>query len=386
MARAHVPPFPYAGGKGRIAEHIWRKFGKPDLYIEPFAGSLAVLLACPSPATREVVCDLDGLICNFWRALQADPEAVANHADYPTIHQDLTARHRYLVRWARDNADRLSEDPRYYDAEAAGWWVWGISIWIGSGWCIRNSPGDTRPHVERKPTGGVGVAKQRLSVPDKRPYVSDRVSGGRGSSAQRRDVGDIRPHVGSGARLTSGRGVSKQRLSVPDKRPITSGGSGVLSGAAASPQRRNIPTGRLDSWFAALADRLENVIVLNRDWRSAVTPSVLADTPTGPGERANRCILLDPPYVTGNRSELYGSDVDGSSDQTAADSYEWAVEHGERYRIAYCCHEGDFEVPAGWTTDVRGFAGHRIGRADKTKDLVMFSPKCDSGPRGLLDL
>ena len=62
-----------------------------------------------------MVCDSDGHICNFWRAVQHDPEAVARHADYPTIHQDLTARHTWLRRWGAEHAERLSSDPEFYD-------------------------------------------------------------------------------------------------------------------------------------------------------------------------------------------------------------------------------------------------------------------------------
>ena len=116
-------PFPYFGGKKRWADHIWSKFGKADVYIEPFAGSLAVLLANRFPAKREVVCDKDGLICNFWRAITSDPEQTAHWADYPTIHQDLTARHKWLKQWAREHSSQLSENADYYDAKAAGWWL-----------------------------------------------------------------------------------------------------------------------------------------------------------------------------------------------------------------------------------------------------------------------
>ena len=146
-------PFPWFGAKRRWADLVWQRFGD-DLgaYVEPFAGSLAVLLHRPEPVPREVVCDTDGALCNFWRAIRADPEAVARWADYPTIHQDLTARHRWLIQWAIDNAPKLSEDPDYYDAKAAGWWVWGISLWIGPGWC--------QPGPQRKAADASGAPRR----------------------------------------------------------------------------------------------------------------------------------------------------------------------------------------------------------------------------------
>ena len=91
-----VAPIPWYGGKRNWAPLIWERFGKVDGYFEPFAGSLAVLLGCPYVPRREVVCDMSPHIANFWRAMRDDPHAVAKAADYPTIHHDLIARHRYL--------------------------------------------------------------------------------------------------------------------------------------------------------------------------------------------------------------------------------------------------------------------------------------------------
>ena len=64
-------------------------------------------------------------------------QAVARAADYPTIHQDLTARHTWLRRWwQRSTRSGLSSDPEFFDARAAELVrVWGISLWIGGGWC-----------------------------------------------------------------------------------------------------------------------------------------------------------------------------------------------------------------------------------------------------------
>jgi hypothetical protein len=56
-------PFPFFGGKREVADIIWARLGSPKQYIEPFCGSAAVLLAAPSPASLEVVNDLNGFIC-----------------------------------------------------------------------------------------------------------------------------------------------------------------------------------------------------------------------------------------------------------------------------------------------------------------------------------
>lgn len=63
------PPFTYFGGKTAIADEIVRHLHAHQHYVEPFAGSLAVLLAKP-PAHMETVSDLDGDLFNFWRMLR----------------------------------------------------------------------------------------------------------------------------------------------------------------------------------------------------------------------------------------------------------------------------------------------------------------------------
>ena len=131
-------PFPYFGGKSRLAPAIWQRLGNPCGVRgrSQRLGSLACLLARPDGAgQREIVCDLDGGISNFWRAVEAEPDLVAAWADYPTFHADLTARHKWLRAWFAEHSAELSADPHFYCAKVAGWWVWGISLWIGGGWC-----------------------------------------------------------------------------------------------------------------------------------------------------------------------------------------------------------------------------------------------------------
>ena len=137
-------PFPWFGGKSRAAGLIWSRFGDVPNYVEPFAGSLAVLLGRPHTPGTETVNDLDAYLVNFWRAVRADPGAVARWADWPVTEADLLARHRWLL--ARDGfRDRMRSDPDHFDAKIAGWWVWGICAWIGSGWCVRDA--EQLPHL-----------------------------------------------------------------------------------------------------------------------------------------------------------------------------------------------------------------------------------------------
>lgn len=66
------PPFTYFGGKTAIAERIAALLPPHEHYVEPFAGSLAVLLAKP-PSKMETVNDLDGQVMAFWRVLRDRP-------------------------------------------------------------------------------------------------------------------------------------------------------------------------------------------------------------------------------------------------------------------------------------------------------------------------
>ncbi|BDB59014.1 MULTISPECIES: DNA adenine methylase [Rhodococcus] len=85
------PPFPYFGGKQSLAATIATALPPHRHYIEPFAGSLAVLLAKkPSPA--ETVNDVDHALMTFWRILRDRPAELAVACEF-TPH----ARHEHAT-------------------------------------------------------------------------------------------------------------------------------------------------------------------------------------------------------------------------------------------------------------------------------------------------
>lgn len=226
-------PFPYFGGKRSVAGDVWARFGQPKHYIEPFCGSAAMLLAAPSPASLEVVCDRNGFIANFWRAVKHQPGAVAAAADYPVSHIDMGARHPWLM----EQRERLSsslQDPEWPgDAKVAGWWLWGQCSWIGIGWCDWDRAGQV-PHIS---DAGRGV-----QAAGQVPHISN---AGMGVQA----AGKV-PHISNAGMLTS--------------------------------------CGRVAwDWLHKLAARLERVRVVHGDWHRCLN-SHYGKTATA--------VFLDPPY------------------------------------------------------------------------------------------
>lgn len=127
----------YFGGKSKVASVIWQRFGDAPHFIDPFFGSNAVLLNRPHKPQVETINDIDCFVSNFWRAVKYAPDEVAKWAIAPVSEVDLHAIHRYLVMGpdTEDFAKQMRLDPEYYNAKFAGWWIYGINLWIGTGWC-----------------------------------------------------------------------------------------------------------------------------------------------------------------------------------------------------------------------------------------------------------
>ena len=318
-------PFPWFGGKSTVAQEVWDAFGDVRNYVEPFFGSGAVLLLRPQPFSgSESVNDKDGFLANFWRAIQTDPEHTAQFADWPVNENDLHARHIWLVQQRETLTARLEGDPDFFDPKIAGWWVWGICSWIGSGWCSGNGPWS--------------IEEGQLTDSRKRPHLGD---AGRG-------VNRKLPHLGD-----AGMGVNRQLPHLGD-------------------------AGRGDAIFAIfaeLAERLRNVRVCCGDWTRIMGESVTV-------KHGMTGVFLDPPYAdTADRcSDLYAID----SLSVAHDVREWCIANGDNplLRIALCGYQGEHELPEGWTCmewkarGGYGSQGDTRGRENANKERIWFSRHC----------
>jgi hypothetical protein len=218
---------------------------------------------------------------------------------------------------------RLDGDATFADAQIAGWWVWGMACWIGSGFCSGKGPWwvDENRQLVHLGDNGQGVNRQRV-------------------------------HLGN-----NGQGVNRKRVHLGDN------GQG-------EPEARD----GLRQWFEALAERLRFVRVCSGDWSRVCGPSVTF-------KHGLTGVLLDPPYAdTAKRqSDLYRKD----SASVAHAAREWAIENGDNalLRIALCGYEGEHEMPADWTvyewSAGDGFGGQakdRTGNGDRER--IWFSPAC----------
>lgn len=317
-------PFPYFGGKSGACATVWQAFGVVDNYVEPFAGSAAMLLGAPDGQRVETINDADGFVANFWRAIAHDPGAVAHHADWPCNEIDLFARHGWLV----NRAERLKwslEDPDFFDAKIAGWWCWGACNWIGSGWCAGDGPWFSNgAHIGKQSAEG-GIRSQL-------PHLSE----GHGINRQL-------PHLGN-----SGQGINR----------ITDG----------TPRSQFI-----QDWFATLHHRLRSVRVCCGDWGRVVKDSVTT-------RHGATGIFLDPPYTKGAMDYAAG----GVGTTLPLEVQAWCADNGQNpaLRIVLCGHAGEHDalLQHGWHTRTwkarKGYAQTDEATQNSKDETLWCSPHC----------
>lgn len=382
-------PFPretYAGGKSRIADRVWLRLGDVDNYVEPFCGSLATLLKRPAEHFRngyrvETVNDANHYLVNFWRAVKAAPEAVAEFADWPVMEADLHARHKWLVRseHAAGWRKKMAEDPEHYDAKMAGWWCWGACCWIGGMWCADGSVQHERRQSFSFNNLGPGVRSDRPGMAEGRPQLTDAFDIGRGvNSGGSVDWTQV-PDLAN----SRNRGTEDQTQRPGIHQPGWGVGAALAIGTTAA--RR----AWLINWFTALSDRLRLVRTCYGHW------SRICDSDSTMTRLGTTGVFLDPPYpakrADGTKSRddsLYVNDklqcLDALRDEVLAWCRKWS---GPQVRIAVCGYEGDgYEalVAEGWTEESweagGGYANQRRGGKGKSenakRERIWYSPAC----------
>jgi len=351
-------PFPWFGGKSRAANIIWKRLGDTKNYVEPFCGSMAVLLGrkWPHKKTRtetvndptgllsnfwrsyrgepdsvnhaflnemlnnveiklETVNDLDPMVINFWRSLQADFQSVVNHVDFPVSELDLHARHDFLRKQITSLRYNLKSDPLFFNPMIAGWWCWGIACWIADGWCRES----------QEASGKI-------------------------------------PHLTS-----PGQGINRALYVGYGENPSANG---------ACQDRKDA----LTKYLGQFEDRLRYVRITCGDWTRVLETSVTEHLGT-------TGIVLDPPYSdeVNEQAKIYGELSDSNISKKVN---EWAAENGkkDKLRIALCGYEGEHNnlESLGWSKiewKAQGGYGAVSGNKNCEKERIWFSPSCNHPPK-----
>ena len=325
-------PFPYFGGKRRAAPRIWQALGDPAGYVEPFAGSAAVLLGRPEFKGRrvETLNDADGWLVNCWRAIQLSPDAVAAAAWGPVAEIDYHARLAWLQqRRTPDLVAWMEGDPEAHDAKAAGWWLYVLACGIGDPfgkgpWWVVDGHLRKLPHLG---DAGKGVNREL-------PHLGDAGKG----------VNRKLPHLGN-----AGKGVNREL-----------------------PHLGDAGRGTLDLYMRQLSDRLQRVRITCGSWERVVKPSV---TRSGTGGDGTRAIFLDPPYATSG--DLYAASSEGIAEAVR----EWCLTAPHDLRVILCGYDSEHDelLACGWSVTegkAGGGAGYSTNSFNGRRERLWLSPAC----------
>lgn len=319
-----IAPFPYFGGKRRAAPIIWKALGDPAGYVEPFAGSAAVLLARDLRGRRvETLNDADGWLANAWRSIKLAPARVAEAAFGPVSEIDYHAR----LAWLQERRDAelvawLEGDPEHHDPKAAGWWLYVLACGIGDPF----GPGPWRTvDGKLRKLGNAGQGVNR-----KLPHLGD---AGRGVNREL-------PHLGD-----AGQGVNREL-----------------------PHLSDAGQGALGVYLANLAARLSRVRITCGDWQRVVKPSVMR---AGIGGDGSRAIFLDPPYATSGDLYAHREDV-GEAVR------EWCASAPADLRIVLCGYDDEHDA-LGWDRVAGrsgGGAGYSVRSDNGRREQLWLSSAC----------
>lgn len=229
---------------------------------------------------------------------------------------DLHARHLWLVNRREDITDRLMADPDWYDAQTAGWWVWGLCSWIGSGWCSGQGPWQARD--------GKLVDTRQI------PHLGDAGMG----------INRKLPHLGS-----AGMGINRQRQ-------------------------------HLRASFAALADRLRDVRVCCGDWSRVMGDSVTIKHAGITGVFLDPPYA----DTAGRDSDLYACDDQQVAHQVREWAIAHGDDPRLRIALCGYAGEHampDTWTAYAWKAmGGYGSQGQGIGRSNAAKEIIWFSPHC----------
>ena len=307
-------PFPYFGGKSRSASLVWSALGDVRNYIEPFAGSLAVLLNRPTPFSgAETINDLDCHVVNAWRAIAKHPERLSEMLIAPVSEVETESQHNAIVRGAIVLRESLG-NPEWCDVTHAAWWIKGANEWIGTGWASGEGPWRWTADGGWDRNAGKGINRKL-------------------------------PHLGN-----AGTGINRQLPHLGDA------GKGAFSDRLAFVQ----------GWLSALRDRLCSVRMACGGWERVMGESVAV-------KHGLTGVFLDPPYD--GTEYVYGCDKP-VSETVRAWCLENGTDTRLRIVLAGRGSEHDALMDDGWRKEtwsaLKGYANHE----ERRYEALWISPNC----------
>jgi DNA adenine methylase len=147
------PPIAYYGGKSRLAPWLTSLFPPHRVYVEPFAGSAAVLFA-KTRSVHEIINDRDGDLVNFLKVLRDQPDEFEHLCRLTPYSRD---------EWAACAAIDAPSDLE----RARQWWVrssqaFGQVAKVNTGWSTSIQRGSNNARSVWNRLGRFGPCAERL--------------------------------------------------------------------------------------------------------------------------------------------------------------------------------------------------------------------------------
>ena len=346
-------PFPYFGGKSQIADTVWHYLGDVKRYIEPFAGSCAVLLK--RPPTRhslvyEIINDIDGAIINVWRSISKKPEEVARFCLMPVSHIELYVRRKRLIEEYERLTEKLKADEEYCNPQLAGYYIWCASCWIGGDFLNRpieeNAKGCPIPHIAKNKGINSALNKNKVSENAKDCH---------------------RPHIEWNMGIICA--LIKNKVSEFETIDNADDFSQYLE--------KQLSESEVFLWMQVLYHRLKNVKSICGDWKR-VCGGNWQDNAGQVG------IFFDPPYAAeGRQYGIYHHD----SLEVAKEVEDWCLKRGDNpnYRIVVAGYDDEYGklVSNGWRiVEWKAHGGYANLRKKGTnnnryRERLFISPYCN---------
>ncbi len=162
------PPFRYFGGKTQLAGWIAAQLPPHRTYVEPFAGSAAVLFA-KTPSPNEVLNDLDTNLVTLLRVIRDRPDELTARLELtPCARAEfLACRDRLTAAGPADDLERARATFVLITQSVSG------TTRAGTGWSTSTRTGTNRARTVQAGLTRLRAAADRLSgvILDNRPAV-----------------------------------------------------------------------------------------------------------------------------------------------------------------------------------------------------------------------